>query len=287
MTTTTTSTTSSWRHGGTADTVRRPTRDARRTGQPVRRDAGPDGREAVLHGPLQHGGDGAARGRLHRAGRRHRPRRRPRCTPARPFAAPFGIATSTDGKKLYVADPGADITLDANGNRSGGSDWASSSSPPDRRAGRRPSSRAARATTRAASRSARAGQLATSSTSRGATRRPARPASSSSPPRAATRPRRSPRALRSSIRAASPSAATAPSTWPTRLGAAGARSANIFQDRPRPGAAATFVGRPAPSASPPASRSRMDGKTLLVSALDPVAGDRRHPAVRRRHPDER
>jgi sugar lactone lactonase YvrE len=34
-----------------------------------------------------------------------------------PYVAPYGIATSTDGKTLYVADPGADITLDANGNQ--------------------------------------------------------------------------------------------------------------------------------------------------------------------------
>jgi hypothetical protein len=40
-----------------------------------------------------------------------------------PYVAPWGISSSTDGKKLYVADPGADITLDANGNQiAGGSD---------------------------------------------------------------------------------------------------------------------------------------------------------------------
>src|SRR4051812_3427725 len=30
-----------------------------------------------------------------------------------PFAAPFGIAVGTDGKQLYVADPGADAGADA------------------------------------------------------------------------------------------------------------------------------------------------------------------------------
>ncbi len=40
-----------------------------------------------------------------------------------PYVSPWGISTSTDGTKLYVADPGADITLDANGNQiAGGSD---------------------------------------------------------------------------------------------------------------------------------------------------------------------
>jgi sugar lactone lactonase YvrE len=40
-----------------------------------------------------------------------------------PYVSPWGISTSTDGTNLYVADPGADIVLDANGNQiSGGSD---------------------------------------------------------------------------------------------------------------------------------------------------------------------
>jgi sugar lactone lactonase YvrE len=41
-----------------------------------------------------------------------------------PYVSPWGISTSTDGTKLYVADPGADITLDANGNQiAGGTDF--------------------------------------------------------------------------------------------------------------------------------------------------------------------
>jgi hypothetical protein len=40
-----------------------------------------------------------------------------------PYVSPWGISTSTDGTLLYVADPGADITLDTNGNQiAGGSD---------------------------------------------------------------------------------------------------------------------------------------------------------------------
>jgi sugar lactone lactonase YvrE len=41
-----------------------------------------------------------------------------------PYVSPYGIATSTDGKTLYVADPGADITLDTIGQDqiAGGSD---------------------------------------------------------------------------------------------------------------------------------------------------------------------
>jgi hypothetical protein len=40
-----------------------------------------------------------------------------------PYVSPFGIAISSDGTTLYVADPGADITLDANGDQiAGGTD---------------------------------------------------------------------------------------------------------------------------------------------------------------------